>query len=350
VLSERQLEVVLAVVYEYIKTGEPVGSRTIARKFLKGRSAATIRNEMADLEESEYLYQPHTSAGRIPTPKAYRVYVDAILRRQRSFPSASEGWIKELRERRKDVEEALIYATRLLGRITSYIGLAALGPEREPVLERVEFLRMGHSTVLILLVLKGGLIHHKISTLPCDMTQEALDELSRRVSTVAVGRSWGEVRGTLQAYVEDALERYAESCRSALNEMDGLLLEQPFQFFTGGTHNVLGLPDFNDLGRLQTIMALLEEDESIGMLVRSCSTEKGLRVTIGDENPELNMPDCSILMASTIAGGRKAVVGLIGPMRMDYERSISVLEGVLGTIAGKGENGENGESAKEVHR
>jgi hypothetical protein len=127
-------------------------------------------------------------------------------------------------------------------------------------------------------------------------------------------RPWailGEIRGTLQSYVEEALERYADNCRSALLEMDSILSEKPFQFFTGGAHNVLGLPDFNDLGRLQTIMALLEEEDSIGRLVRGCSAEKGLCVTIGDENPVLQMRDCSIVMASTVTGGRKAVVGLI---------------------------------------
>lgn len=341
-LSERHLEVVLAVVYEYIKTGEPIGSRTIAKKFLKDRSAATIRNEMSDLEELEYLYQPHTSAGRIPTPKAYRVYVDAILRRQRSFPTDSNVWIRELRARRKDVEEALGYATRLLGKITSYIGVAALGPVSESVLQRVEFVRVGHRTILILLILKGGLIHHKTVTLPCDMAQENLDELSRRVSTVAVGRSWKDVRGILQSYVEEALEKYTDSCKAALSEMDGIIMGQPFQFFTGGTHNVLGMPDFNDLGRLQAIMALLEEGESIGQLVQDCSAEEGLCVTIGDENPVFQMRDCSIVMATAITGGRKAVVGLIGPVRMDYERSISVLEGILDTIAENNEGEEGG--------
>lgn len=333
VLSERHLEVVLAVVYEYIKTGEPIGSRTISRKYLRDRSAATIRNEMADLEEMEYLYQPHTSAGRIPTPRAYRVYVDAILRRQRSFPLEDDLWVRELRARRKDAEEALVYATRLLGKITSYIGVAALGPVSETVLQRVEFVRMGHRTLLILLVLKGGLIHHKTVTLPCDMTQEALDELSRRVSVVAVGRSWKDVRGVLQSYVEDALEKYAENCRSAISEMDGIMMDQTFQFFTGGTHNVLGMPDFSDLGRLQAIMALLEEGESMSKLVNDCSAEQGLCITIGDENPVFQMRDCSIVMASAKTGGRKAVVGLIGPVRMDYERSISVLEGILDTLS-----------------
>lgn len=341
-LSERHLEVVLAIVYEYIKTGEPIGSSTISRKFLKDRSAATIRNEMSDLEGMEYLYQPHTSAGRIPTPKAYRLYVDAIMRRERSFPADSDGWVRELRARRRDAEEALGYATRLLGKITNYIGLAALGPVGETVLQRVEFLRMGHRTAMILLVLKGGLIHHKTVVLPCDMTQENLDELSRRVSTVAVGRPWGDVRDILQAYVEDALERYADNCRTAIKEMDGILTEQPFQFFTGGTHNVLGMPDFNDLGRLQAIMGLLEEDESIGQLVQGCSAEKGLCITIGDENPVFQMRDCSIVMASATTGGRRAIVGLIGPVRMDYERSISVLEGVLGTLSDNGESEEGG--------
>jgi len=342
VLSERHLEVVLAIVYEYIKTGEPIGSRTIAKKFLKDRSAATIRNEMADLEEMEYLYQPHTSAGRIPTPKAYRIYVDAIMRRQRSFPADSDGWIREIKARRRDVEDALVYSTRLLGRITNYIGVAALGPASETVLQRVEFVRMGDRAVLILLVLKGGLIHHRTVVLPCDMTQDNLDELSRRVSTVALGRQWKDVRGILQAYVEEALQRYADNCLAAIAEMDLILTEQPFQFFTGGTRNVLGLPDFSDLGRLQAMMGLLEEDESIGQLVQGCSAEQGLCVTIGDENPVFQMRDCSIVMASGNTGGRKAVVGLIGPVRMDYERSISVLEGILGTLAGDGETEEGG--------
>ena len=341
-LSERHLEVVLAVVYEYIKTGEPIGSRTISKKFLKDRSAATIRNEMADLEEMEYLYQPHTSAGRIPTPRAYRIYVDSIMRRQRTFPVDSDGWIREIRARRRDVEEALVYATRLLGKITNYVGVAALGPTSEIILQRVEFVRMGYRTALILLILKGGLIHHRTVVLPRDMTQESLDELSRRVSTVAVGRLWKDVRGIIQAYVEDELERYAENCRATLNEMDGILIEQPFQFFTGGTHNVLGMPDFSDLGRLQALMGLLEEDESIGKLVQRCSADDGLCVTIGDENPVFQMRDCSIVMASATTGGRKAIVGLIGPVRMDYERSISVLEGILGTLAGTVEGEEGG--------
>jgi len=334
-LTERQLEVVLAVVYEYIRTGEPIGSRTLSRGHLKGRSAATIRNEMSDLEEMEFLSQPHPSAGRVPTPKAYRVYVDAIMQRHRSFPLPRQRWSGELRDRRDDVEEALSYATRLLGKVTRYVGVAALGPVKDIVLQRVEFVRVAHAEVLVLVVLKAGLIHHRVIKLPCDMTQEALDDLSRKISTMAVDRPWKDVRGALHSYVEGALERYAENCRSALTEMDGILQSRPYQFFTGGAGNILGLPDFGDLGKLQAIMAVLDEDASIADLVERCSADSGLCVTIGDENPVFQMRDCSVVMASAETGGRKAVIGLIGPVRMDYEHSITVLESIIQSLSGQ---------------
>lgn len=340
-LTERQLEIVLAVVYEYIQSGAPIGSRTIAKRYLKGCSAATIRNEMSDLEEMEYLYQPHTSAGRIPTPRAFRIYVDAILQRQRAQPETRHEWLGELRKRRDDVQAALRYSTKLLGNLTHCVSVAALGPAQEAVLQKVEFIRVAERSVLILVVLKGGLIHHKMATLPYDMTQEALDELSRRVNIVARDKSWQEVRNVLQRYVLEELEAYADNCRKALEEMNGMLVENSYQYFTGGRYNVLGLPEFSDLSRLQTMMALLEEDASIAQLVKRCSPDSGLAVIIGDENPVTQMRECSVLMASSIEEGRKTVLGLIGPVRMDYEYAISVLESLLGGLsvdegAGKG--------------
>lgn len=332
-LTERQLEIVLAVVYEYIRSGVPIGSRTIAKRYLKGCSAATIRNEMADLEELEYLYQPHTSAGRIPTPKTFRIYVDAILQRQGSRPATRPEWLDELRERRDDVQAALRYTTKLLGNLTHCVSVAALGPAREAVLQKVEFIRVAERSVLIIVVLKGGLIHHKMVSLPFDMTQEALDELSRRVNMVAQDKSWNEVRDVLQRYVMEELEAYADSCRKALDEMNGMLVENSYQYFTGGRYNVLGLPEFSDLSRLQTIMALLEEDSSIAQLVKQFSPDNGLSVIIGDENPVTQMRECSVLMASSVEKGRKTILGLIGPVRMDYEYAISVLQSILGGLS-----------------
>lgn len=341
VLTERQLEIVLAVVYEYIRSGVPIGSRTIAKRYLKGCSAATIRNEMADLDEMEYLYQPHTSAGRIPTPKAFRLYVDAILQRQRTRPRTRPEWLQELKKRRDDVQSALRYSTKLLGNLTHCISVAALGPAQEAILQKVEFIKVAERSVLIIVVLRGGLIHHKVATLPYDMHQEALDELSRRVNLFAQDKSWQEVRHILQMYVLEELEAYAENCRKALEEINGMLGENSYQYFTGGRYNVLGLPEFSDLSRLQTMMALLEEDTSIAQLVKRCSPERGLSVIIGDENPVTQMSDCSVLMASSVDKGRKTVLGLIGPLRMDYEYAISVLESLLVGLSMNGDEERN---------
>lgn len=340
-LTERQLEIVLAVVYEYIRSGVPIGSRTIAKRYLKGCSAATVRNEMADLEEMEFLYQPHTSAGRIPTPRAFRIYVNAILQRQRTQPETRPEWLRELKERRDDVQSALRYSTKLLGNLTHCVSVAALGPAQEAVLQKVEFIRVAERSVLIIVVLRGGLIHHKMATLPYDMTQDSLDELSRRVNIVAQDKSWQEVRNVLQRHVLEELEAYADNCRKALEEMNGMLGENSYQYFTGGRYNVLGLPEFSDLSRLQTMMALLEEDSSIAQLVRRCSPDSGLSVIIGDENPVTQMSDCSVLMASSTNEGRKTILGLIGPVRMDYEYAISVLESLLGGLSMNGNFGED---------
>lgn len=328
-LSERQLEVVLAVVYDYIQTGEPVGSRTLSKKYLTGRSAATIRNEMSDLEELGYLVQPHTSAGRIPTSRAYRLYVDTILQRRRVPHPEAERWIAELREQRRDVEGALAYISQLLTRVTQYVSVAALAPFQEIRLLRVDFLRMDSTHALAIVVVEGGLVHHKMISFPCEVRQEELETLSRRINTVMAGRTWNEARNDLLQYVMNELREKEENCRAAISEMDGLLSAQPFRFYRGGAHHLLAMPDFKDLGKLHAVFSLLEEESALVELVDNCALNGTLTVTIGEENPEERMHDCSVVLATANTGGRKAILGLIGPVRMNYESSIAVLETVL---------------------
>lgn len=329
-LSERQLEVVLAVVYDYIQTGEPVGSRTLSKRYLTGRSAATIRNEMSDLEELGYLAQPHTSAGRIPTSRAYRLYVDTILQRRRAPHPEAERWISDLREQRRDVEGALAYISQLLTRVTQYVSVATLAPFQEIRLLRVDFLRMDSSHALALVVVEGGLVHHKIVSFPCEMRQEELETLSRRINAVMAGRTWNEARDDLLQYVMSELREKEENCRAAIYEMDQLLsAPHPFRFYRGGAHHLLAMPDFKDLSRLHAVFSLLEEENALAELVENCTLDGALTVTIGEENPEERMHDCSVVLATANAGGRKAILGLIGPVRMNYEGSIAVLETVL---------------------
>jgi heat-inducible transcriptional repressor len=331
-LSERQLEVVLAVVYEYIKTNEPVGSRNLAKRYLKGRSAATIRNEMSDLEEEGFFLQPHASAGRVPTEKAYRVYVDNILQRQRKISAFEDSSIRGIESQRRDTENLLFHISRLLSRVTNYMGVAALTPLKEIRLLRVDFLRIDSTHVLAVVVLEGGLVHHRTFSIPWEVGQEELDELARRISLLATGRPWRVVRQDLLAFVHQELERNREYCHSAMQEMDALLLSiSSYRFFTGETRYLLGQPDFKDITKLQAVLSLLEEEESLASLVESVSVQKeeGVRVTIGAEHPELHSRECSLVLAPTEIGGCEALIGLIGPVRMDYENAIATVETLI---------------------
>jgi len=328
-LTERQLEIVLSVVYEYISTGEPVGSRTISKKYIKGCSAATVRNEMADLEDMGYLFQPHTSAGRIPTPSSYRIYVNSIMHRRRMAPPGLESWVRTVKRQRNSVEAALSKVSRLLGQVTSYIGVAAITVVDEQKLQKVDFVRLEDGSVLFLVVLEGGVIRHRRIALGGDLDQKELDELSLTVNRAASGKSWSKVRDALYGYISAQLEEYWGACRSALERLDSMLTQESYHMSTGGMSQIFNVPDFADLGRLQALLALVEEESELVGMIKACSTDEGVRVTIGSENALEPMRDCSVVMASANSGSSRSVVGLIGPMRMNYEHSIAVLEAVL---------------------
>ncbi len=325
-LTERQVEVVFSVVYEYIQTGEPAGSRTISKKYLRGCSPATIRNEMSDLEEMGYFYQPHTSAGRLPTSKAYRLYVDAIMQRRRTAPAETERWKHDIRERRQGIESILTYVSRLLGQATNCVGVAALSALEEVQIQRVNFLRLGGNTVLLLVVLEGGLVHHSNIQLPCELSQDMLDELGRRIATIAEGHPWSAVRDVLFKYVFDGLERLWDTCREAIMQMDSLLNRRSSRLFVGGAQHILSLPDFQDIGKFQTVLSLLEQEQALAQMVERYSVKQGVSVTIGDENKEEEMKQLSLVLVPATGQSRRAILGLIGPLRMDYEKSIAILE------------------------
>ncbi|MCF7936475.1 MAG: heat-inducible transcriptional repressor HrcA [Synergistales bacterium] len=343
-LTERLLEVILAVVYEYIQTGKPVSSRKLSKQYLRGRSPATIRNEMADLEEMDFLAQPHTSAGRLPTAQAFRIYVDTILQRHREPPPQAKQWLQEIRRERSDVEGVLGYISNLITRLTHSCGVVALAPLEQVSLMRVDLVAMGGDRVLAVLVLEGGLVHHKMIRLSCRMSQEELDELGRRINAVAVGRPWQAVKQDLMHYVVTELQEHEHNCRSAIDELDTILKQQSYRFFTSGAGNLLQIPGFRDVEKLQTILSILEEEEALAELVESCTVDGGLSVTIGEENPVDRLQDCSVLLATTSAGGQRAVMGLIGPVRMDYEGSIAVLESIIGGLETLEEQKEGGEN------
>jgi heat-inducible transcriptional repressor len=331
-LTERQLGIVLAVVYEYIKTGEPAGSRTITKKYIKGLSPATIRNEMADLEEMGYFYQPHTSSGRLPTAKSYRVYVDSVTSRERMRPRESDEWQQEIATRRSGIEDLLSYVTHMLSRLTNYVGVAAVSGLNDTEIQHIDLMSLGGAHILALIVLKGGLVHHSQFALPCDVEPSIIEDLTRRINTVAAGRAWSEVRDVLYDFVLSGLEDVEEACKMAIRELDNFLTMQNYRFFSSGAQYILNLPHFQTLGRLQAVLSLLEQEKPLSRMIDRCRRSASLNVSIGEENEAEGMEENAMILIPAQARQQKAVLGLIGPLRMDYERSINILEAMVDAL------------------
>jgi len=337
VLTERQLGIVLAVVYEYIKSGEPAGSRTITKKYIKGLSPATIRNEMSDLEDMDFFYQTHTSSGRLPTAKAYRVYVDSIMQRSRTpFMEASmlekEFYQPSGSRSTGGIEEVMERVTNMIVRLTNCVGIAAVPALGDIEIQRIDFVHMGGSSVLLIVVLKGGLVYHNHFTLPYRMSPNLLEELARRINTIASGRNWNDVRQVLYSYALTGLEEMEGICETAMKEMENLLILKNYRFFSSGAQQILKLPDFQEIGKIQAILSLLEEEKYLADMVEQCRVDNSLKVSIGNENYSEQIKDNSIIFLPAKACGQQAVIGIIGPLRMDYERSISILEGIVAAM------------------
>ena len=337
-ITERQLEVVLSVVYEYIKSGETVGSRTVSRRYLTGRSSATIRNEMSDLEDMGFLKQTHASSGRIPTTQGYRLYVDSVLQRVNNA-GPSVKLLKKMMEHRQGLGRVLESASEMLSRVSDYVGIAAITPLDTVCFHHVSFVRMSEFRVLLLVVLQGGLVHQKFIDMPVDMPQEELDELASKLSRFS-GCAWSDIQSSLKAKRTEEISSYRDACSQALLEIDALLGVQKTKIFTGSVSQIMKLQDFQDLGRIQALCSFIEEESNMTALVNRCSMNE-INVMIGDENVLPGMKNSALVAATGEAGGQKAVVGVIGPERMDYEKVISAIDGVLRKL--DSESGERGD-------
>jgi heat-inducible transcriptional repressor len=326
-LTERQLEVLLSVVHEFIKSGEDVGSRTLSKRYLKDRSAATIRNEMSDLEEMGYLIQPHTSAGRIPTTRAYRLFVDTVLQRM-PHNERGGGWVSHLREHREGIRGSLERASEMLSQLSNYVGMAAVTRLKEARLRKIDFIRVDSSHFLLLVVLDGGIVHHRMVNVPYDVSQDTLEDLARKINTLE-GYSWSDVRELLSGYIARELGKYADSCERSLRELDAILAEEKTTLYMGSMTNLFDVPDFQDIVRFRALFSILEQEGELVKLLSQFGKKDGIGVIIGDENEAPELENCSVVFSSTNTEGTRTMLGVIGPKRMNYERVISVLDRVL---------------------
>jgi heat-inducible transcriptional repressor len=330
-LTERERQVLEAVIETYVSTAEPAGSRTISRKFGLALSAATIRNTMSDLEEKGYLYHPHTSAGRIPTDLAYRVYVNSLMRPSAVSASESHQIREELAER-SAVDQILERAAQVLGVLTKELGVA-VGPSlEEAVLERVELLQAGSDRLLLVLSLKSGVVRSIFVEVPSHLTPEAVSGVAVVLNDRLAGLTLRDIRATLPARLRDAAPDVGAS------ELLNIFIQEADDLFdlptaAGGAGAVVlgsaqllaGQPEFATKERLQGLLEVTERRDVLReALARRLG--QGLTITIGAEHQDATLAPFTLVTASYRLGPLAGVIGVMGPTRMPYDKIVALVD------------------------
>ncbi|MEW6082573.1 MAG: heat-inducible transcriptional repressor HrcA [Bacillota bacterium] len=340
-LDERKRKVLQALVEDYVATAAPVGSRTLARKYGLGVSPATIRNEMADLEEMGYLEQPHTSAGRIPTDLGYRFYVDSLMRIRGLDPYEIRRLCGVYERKFRQVEKVLQETVKALCDTTDYLALV-LGPYiGRTSLRHVFLCPMGPGIAMLVLATDVGFVENRFLEVPEETTGEDLAYVARVLQTRLEGMDIARISSTAVVEIQSELSQYRTLLEHCLDMIRAALepLEEN-RVWIGSTSKMMSLPEFRDVDRIRAIMRIIEQQELVMALM--LNTGLGIKVSIGDENPVQEMRDCSLVTATyQVAGQVAGSVGLLGPKRMDYARAVAVVDVVekalseaLGRVAG----------------
>lgn len=326
-LNERKKKILQIIIEDYISSAEPVGSRTIARKYDLGLSPATIRNEMSDLELLGYLEQPHTSAGRIPSAQAYRFYVDALIEPGTltdNDMALIDGWYNE---RRRNIDDIFQSTAKILSRMTQNVSMVLTNQQTIANFCYLKFLPLDSQHAILCIVADDGSIDTNVIDIPLGMSSEEMDYLAGKMSKLLEDRNLSDISvEILQNVHTDVVEDKLifSSLLQAVRKMTGRRQEQ--KVFLGGTKQLLNQPEFRDVERVRNLLGILEEEKVLKDLLQG-GEDSGLKVTIGSENKFTGIQDCSMVQATYCLNGQiVGTMAVLGPTRMEYGKVISVMD------------------------
>lgn len=333
-LNERKLTILHAIIKTYLETGEPVGSRTISKYSDLNLSSATIRNEMSDLEEQGYIVQPHTSAGRIPSDKGYRLYVDMLMEKKEQELNERQ---EQMLEKADKMEKLLKQAAKVLASSTNYATMVSTPMNSANKLKFIQLSMVDEEQVIAVIVLGGNVIKNKIINVDEPLSNENLLKLNMLLNTTLNGMSIEEINLGLIARLKEQAGIHSEVVGNVLDAVaDAIQIDEDMQIYTSGTTNIFKYPELSDKQSAQEIISAFEEKQQLTELVtQTLSKEEntGIQVYIGDETPVQNMKDCSVVTATYELGdGMKGTIGIIGPKRMDYEHVLKSMKRLQGEL------------------
>lgn len=333
-LDERKLKILQAIIRNYLETGEPVGSRTISKYTDLNLSSATIRNEMADLEELGYIVQPHTSAGRIPSDKGYRLYVDQMLAEKEEKLDHATQEVKEMHqmllEKEDKMESILKQMAKMLAVNTNYATLVTAPQVKGNKIKFLQLSRVDVGQLLATIVVEGNVIKNNMIHVEKSLDDETLLKLNILLNTNLNGLPIEDINLAMITKLKQQAGIYDGIIAEVMDAVAAVIRENDdIEIYTSGANNIFKYPELSDNQRASELINTLEEKQMLTELVQDSMADEnntGIQVYIGNETPVQTMKDCSVVTATyELEEGVKGTIGIIGPRRMDYDKVISTL-------------------------
>jgi heat-inducible transcriptional repressor len=332
-LDERKLKILQAIIHNYLETGEPVGSRTISKYTDLNLSSATIRNEMSDLEELGYIIQPHTSAGRIPSDKGYRLYVDMLLHDKEQEVEDMKTVLLQKADR---LESILQQVAKLLAMNTNYTTMVTT-PQYKKKVKFIQLTEVEENHLLAVIVFERNIVKNKIIQVSTTLSKETILKLNIVLNTFLQGLDLAEINLPVISQMKEQAGEYRTLVNDILDAiMQAVTEDDDIEVFTSGTTNILKYPELCDKDKASELLYTLEEKKMLTEFIQDKMEDeenRGIQVYIGDETPVESMKDCSVVTATyEIEEGVYGKVGIIGPKRMDYEKVVSTLQSLMAQL------------------
>jgi heat-inducible transcriptional repressor len=334
-LSERKIKILEAIIKDYIVNAEAIGSRTISKKYNLGVSAATIRNEMSDLEEMGYLIQPHTSAGRIPSEKGYKLYVNSLMEEGQLDEAEKDVIKKSVVKNIGEVKDLLEETLKLLSKLTNCTSVALTPKIRESKIKHLQLVYINPNSILLVVITDSGVVKNTIISNALGLKEDKIDVISKVLNDKLIGKVIDDLDESFIKYIKSQMINYSNILDNVFESIVSNLIEiDDLEVLLNGATNIFNFPEFNDIVKAKAFFNMLEEKKIVANVLNTKGIKKeDVNIVIGSDNYCESIKDCSVITATCdIDGIVIGKIGIIGPTRMDYSKIYSVINYMGNTL------------------
>lgn len=337
ILNDRKIKILEAIINDYIETAEPIGSRTIAKKYNLGISSATIRNEMSDLEELGFIVQPHTSAGRVPSDKGYRLYVDRLMHFRELTQEESKFLQNIITQNINHIDYLMQQTAKAIALLTNYTTVVSEPKSRRTKVKHVQLVPLDEKSIIAVVVTDSKAIKNHVIRIESEFNIEQLNKISLLLNECIKNEiKFENICESVLNNFENKNGKYTSIVQDVIHAMlETIKTEDDIHLYTSGARNILEFPEFSNLEKAKTIFQTLEEKELLITLLgkNNLECDDSIQILIGNENDLEQFHDCSIIRTDYRFGGNSfGSIGIIGPTRMDYSQVVSILNGIVKNI------------------